>query len=237
MAPRSPLPLSDEWKDPDEYVQALLSFATESVMFINLCGGVHILDFLTREPDLYGTLLPEDWRAFFDQHDIHSILRLLLREDIGPLCESAETNNRTWNGGAFPPASLLEYIRNVRRLSLLRDFTPDPKNNERLPRHVAVGMNKKKTHEVEQFSRYVASLSDTVNERRGEPLSHIVDFGSGQNYLGRTLASAPYHKHIIAIERKHQYISGANRMDIHARLARARKEEDHVHQEAEEEVH
>ncbi|KAJ6034466.1 uncharacterized protein N7446_009217 [Penicillium canescens] len=223
MAPRSPLPLSAEWRDPDEYVQALLSFATESVMFINLCGGVHILDFLTREPDLYATLLPEDWRAFFGQHDIHSILQLLLREDISPLCESAETNNRTWNGGAFPPASLLEYIRNVRRLSLLRDFTPDPKNNERLPRHVAVGMNKKKTHEVEQFSRYVASLSDTVNERRGEPLSHIVDFGSGQNYLGRTLASAPYHKHIIAIERKHQYISGANRMDVHARLAKQEK--------------
>ena len=227
MTIKNPLPLSDEWKDPDEYVQALLSFATESVMFMNLCGGVHILDFLTREPDLYSSLLPEDWRSFFEHHDIHSILQLLLREDIGPLCEPAETNTssengRTWNGSAFPPASLLEYIRDIRRFSLRREFTTSEKS-EPLPMHIAVGMNKKKKHEVEQFSRYVASLSETVNERRGEPLSHIVDFGSGQNYLGRMLASSPYHKHIIAIERKHQYISGASRMDVHARLAKEKK--------------
>ena len=218
----NPLPLSDEWKDSDEYVAALLSFTTESVMFMNLCGGVHILDFLTRDPDLYTSLLPEDWRSFFEHHDIHSILQLLLREDIGPLCDQVDTNtsenDRTWNGSAFPPATLLEYIRNIRRLSLRREFTPQ--HNERLPKHIVNGMNKKKAHEVEQFSRYVASLSETVHESRGEPLTHIADFGSGQNYLGRALASAPYHKHIIAIERKHQYISGANRMDIHARLAK-----------------
>nr|ADI24943.1 unknown [Penicillium aethiopicum] len=227
MTIRNPLPLSDEWKDPDEYVNALLSFATESVMFMNLCGGVHVLDFLTRDPDLYTSLLPEDWRSFFDHHDIHSILQLLLREDIGPLCEPAATNadtenGRTWNGGAFPPTSLLEYIRNIRRLSFSREYTTSEKS-EPLPRHIAVGMNKKKKHEVEEFSRYVASLSETVSERRGEPLSHIVDFGSGQNYLGRMLASPPYHKHIIAIERKHQYISGANRMDVVARLTTEEK--------------
>ncbi|CAG8318309.1 unnamed protein product [Penicillium salamii] len=223
MAPPNPLPLSDGWKDADEYVSALLSFTTESVMFMNLCGGVHILDFLTRDPDLYTSLLPEDWCTFFEHHDIHSILQLLLREDIGPLCEqaAANTTDRSWNGSAFPPASLLEYIRNIRRLSLRREFTPD--KSQSLPRHIVVGMNKKKAHEVEQFSRYVASLSETINESRGEPLTHIADFGSGQNYLGRTLASAPYHKHIIAIERKHQYISGANRMDIHARLAKDEK--------------
>jgi Arc/MetJ-type ribon-helix-helix transcriptional regulator len=222
MTRPNPLPLSDEWKDPDEYVTALLSFATESVMFMNLCGGVHILDFLTRDPDLYTSLLPEDWRSFFEHHDIHSILQLLLREDIDPMCDQTETNpsenDRTWNGSAFPPASLLTYIRDIRRLSLRREFTS--KNHERLPRHIVNGMNKKKAHEVEQFSRYVASLSETVHESRGEPLTHIADFGSGQNYLGRALASAPYHKHIIAIERKHQYISGANRMDVHARLAK-----------------
>lgn len=225
MTLHHPLPLSDEWNDPEEYVAALLSFTTESVMFMNLCGGVHILDFLTREPDLYSSLLPEDWRSFFEHHDIHDILQLLLREDLGPLGDQVGSNtaenDRTWNGSAFPPATLLEYIRNIRRLSLRRDFTPDKSGG--LPRHIGVGMNKKKAHEVEQFSRYVASLSDKVHESRAEPLTHIADFGSGQNYLGRTLASAPYHKHIIAIERKHQYISGATRMDIHARLAKREK--------------
>lgn len=225
MARDRPLPLADEWEDPGSYVEALLHFATTSQLFINVCGGVHILDFLTREPDFYTTLLPEDWRLFFAEHDIHNIIHLLLREDIAPLRKpNTETGsaNRTWNGGAFPPPSLLEYIYNVRRLTLRREFTPQsPKI--KLPLHVAVGMNKKKVHEVEQFSRYVGSLTDVVHESRGEPISHIVDFGSGQNYLGRTLASAPYHKHIIAIERKHQYISGAKGMDVHARLAKAKK--------------
>ena len=85
MARNRPLPLSEEWEDPDTYVKVLLNFATTNVLFMNLCGGVHILDFLTREPDLYTTLLPEDWRAFFENHDIHDILQLLLREDIEPL--------------------------------------------------------------------------------------------------------------------------------------------------------
>ncbi|KAJ5723590.1 hypothetical protein N7488_001625 [Penicillium malachiteum] len=226
MARERPLPLADEWDNPDTYIDALLSFSTSHTLFINLCGGVHILDFLTREPDLYTTILPENWVAFFEHHDIHDIIHLLLREDIEPLREPGEPN-RTWNGGAFPPADLLEYIYNVRRLVLRRNFySPHlDKKKTKLPRHIAVGMNKKKVHEVECFSRYVSELADTVTERRGETVSHIVDFGSGQNYLGRTLASAPYHKHIIAIERKHQYISGAKGMDVTARLAEKEKKE------------
>ncbi|KAJ5183020.1 hypothetical protein N7492_000636 [Penicillium capsulatum] len=225
MARDRPLPLAEEWQDPDTYIEALFQFAATSELFINITSGVHILDFLTREPDFYTTLLPEDWRIFFAQHDIHDIIRLLLREDITPLRgPDTETGNknRTWNGGAFPPPSLLEYIYNVRRLTLRREPTTQSPSIK-LPRHVAVGMNAKKVHEVEQFSRYVGSLTDVVQESRGEPISHIVDFGSGQNYLGRTLASAPYHKHIIAIERKHQYISGAKGMDVHARLVKAKK--------------
>ncbi|KAJ5573720.1 uncharacterized protein N7459_008147 [Penicillium hispanicum] len=229
MARDRPLPLADEWEDPESYIEALLSFATSSVLFMNLCGGVHILDFLTREPDLYASLLPEDWQVFFQAHDVHDIIHLLLREDIGPLRDSNQTNgtcgesDRTWNGGAFPPSSLLDYIYNVRRLSLRRELPTSPLNKTKLPRHVSVGMNKKKAHEVQYFSRYVAALSDTVGERRGEPVSHIVDFGSGQNYLGRTLVSAPYHKHVIAIERQHQYINGAQLMDVSAKLAKKEK--------------
>ncbi|KAJ5745361.1 hypothetical protein N7520_010543 [Penicillium odoratum] len=225
MARNRPLPLADEWDDPDSYIEALLSFATSNKLFINLCGGVHILDFLTREPDLYTALLPEDWIAFFNQHDTQDIIRLLLREDIAPLREPGDAT-RTWNGGAFPPATLLDYIYNVRRLTLRREFSStDLGNKTGLTKHVAMGMKKKKLHEVQHFSRYVAGLSETVEQRRGEPVSHIVDFGSGQNYLGRTLASSPYHKHIIAIERKHQYISGAKDMDVFAKLAEKEKKD------------
>lgn len=227
MAPSRSLPLAEEWEDPDSYIDALLDFSTSTVLFMNLCGGVHILDFLTRKPDLYTNLLPVEWRDFFEHFDVHQILHLLLHEDIEPLrdsCNSGDDTNKTWNGGPHPPSSLIDYIYNVRRLSLRREFNiPDARKP--LPYKTTVGMNKKKLHEVEFFSRSVASLADVVHERRGEPVSHIVDFGSGQNYLGRTLASSPYHKHIIAIERRHHNISGAQGMDVHAMLAEKKKKE------------
>ncbi|KAJ5794738.1 hypothetical protein N7457_001337 [Penicillium paradoxum] len=219
-----PLPISGAWKDHDAYIEALLCFSTTSVLFMNLCGGVHMVDFLTREPDLYTTILPKDWISFFEQHDVQDIIRLLLREDIEHLRGAGEPSvdqgSRTWNGGAFPPQSLLEYISNVRELTLQREMCTSSSERIELPKQVAMHMNRKKVHEVQCLSQYVASLSETVNKRRGEPVTHIVDFGSGQNYLGRTLASSPYYKHIIAIERKHQYISGAKSMDVRAKLAK-----------------
>ncbi|RAL01873.1 uncharacterized protein BO80DRAFT_444128 [Aspergillus ibericus CBS 121593] len=223
---------SEEWTDPDAYVEALLSFANSSAIFRHLCGGVHILDFLTREPDLYTSLLPEHWRSFFDKHDIQDILDLLLRDDIRPLLDQsreAVAHSREpdasaqWRGAALPPLDLLEYIHQIRRLSLGRDFTPQQPGTPTIPRKIAVGMNVKKYHEVAHFSKYVDSLCATVDEQRGDPITHVVDFGSGQSYLGRTLACPPYNRHIVAIERKHQFISGAKGMDIHAKLQEKKK--------------
>ncbi|KAL9119417.1 MAG: hypothetical protein Q9187_004029, partial [Circinaria calcarea] len=51
-------------------------------------------------------------------------------------------------------------------------------------------------------------------------LTHVIDFGSGQNYLGRVLASQPYEKQVIAVESKQLNIEGAKSMDINARLAK-----------------
>ncbi|GKZ80575.1 hypothetical protein AnigIFM56816_004800 [Aspergillus niger] len=225
MIPSQPLPLAEEWTDPDAYVEALLSFANSSAIFRHLCGGVHILDFLTREPDLYTSLLPEHWRTFFDQHDIQDILDLLLRDDIRPLLDQSREDaarggesSAQWRGAPLPPLDLLEYIHQIRRLSLGRDFTPSQPGTPSIPRKIAVGMNVKKYHEVAHFSKYVDALCTTVDEQRGDPITHIVDFGSGQSYLGRTLACPPYNRHIVAIERKHQFISGAKGMDIHAKL-------------------
>ncbi|KAJ5724561.1 hypothetical protein N7493_006289 [Penicillium malachiteum] len=224
MPSNRPLPISGVWESPDAYIKALLSFSTTSLLFLNLCGGVHMVDFLTRQPDMYTTLLPQEWRVFFEYHDVQDIIHLLLREDIEQLQRAGEPavdpSCRTWKGGAFPPQSLLDYISNVRQLTLQRENCTSTLEKVDLPKQVAMRMNKKKVHEVECLSRYVASLSDTVQKSRGQPVSHIVDFGSGQNYLGRTLASSPYHKHVIAIERKHQYISGARDMDIRAKLAK-----------------
>lgn len=238
MAPSTALPLEDEWNgDVDNYINSLLSFATTNKLFIQLCGGVHILDFLTREPDLYTDLLPQEWRDFFDLHDVQILLQLLLREDLSkfsPAPDLPTSEALKWQNGPFPPSSLVDYIRSVRRLSLRRNFRcqdtqqkrdfplKDEKKNREgslLPHLLAQGMNVKKVHEVENFSGYVARLTDDVAQRRnGRQVSHIVDFGSGQNYLGRTLASPLFNKRIIAIERKHDLVQGANLMDERAKL-------------------
>lgn len=223
MPPRRALPLGDSWPDEDAYVDSLLGFVTSSDILHNLCGGIHILDFLTRKPDLYTTVLPQEWRAWFDQVDIEEVLDVLLRDDVEALLLDPSEPDRA--SCLSPPRSLLEYIRKVRKHCLGREFKPCSASDEAnsatsnpLPRQIAVGMKPKKMHEVQNFARYVDKLSADIAPDGEQGIPHIVDFGSGQNYLGRTLANPPYNKHVIAIERKHHNISGARGMDVSARL-------------------
>ena len=237
---KCPLPVNSKFDNAEAYVDSLLSFVTATKLFHNLCGGVHILDFLTKEPDLYSTLLPEDWRAWFQLHDIPAILDLLMKEDDALL--QLLKNSRdglpaqkhgeiiTWRDGPCPPKSLLEYIQAIREHALIRDFEPlltsvAPASGEAgsLPRHVAVGMKPKKIHEVESFAQYINGLTAKIETTDQHKISHIVDFGSGQNYLGRALASSPYNKRVIALESKQLNIKGAKIMDISAGLAEKEK--------------
>ncbi|KAK5056809.1 hypothetical protein LTR84_012341 [Exophiala bonariae] len=213
---------SDDWQSEDEYVQSLLRFVTTSDIFHNLCGGVHVLDFLTREPDLYTTVLPQEWREWFDLVSIDDVLELLLRLDIKGLQKQPRETTDSFDTLPSPPQSLLDYISTVRKHLLGRDFSPVADDISELPRHVAVGMKPKKIHEVVNFAAYVGELSADVSARFDAPVA-VVDFGSGQNYLGRTLAGPPYRKHVVAIERKHHNIDGARSMDVHARLAKKEK--------------
>ncbi|KKZ67327.1 hypothetical protein EMCG_06976 [[Emmonsia] crescens] len=245
MRPETPLPLPSCWPDTDTYISSLLTFATTSTIFRNLCGGVHILDFLTRVPDLYESVLPQDWREFFAHHDIGTILDFLMREDIEVLLRDItrrgdrgedDGGDGGWRGGPAPPESLLRYIHDIRRHCLQREFTPpltptptlstNNSNGNSIPRHIAVGMKPKKAHEVAHFARYVDALSDHVEQLDGAGrISHIVDFGSGQNYLGRMLASPLYNRRIIAIERRQNNISGAMGKDVLAKLKKKGKKE------------
>lgn len=223
MPPVQDLPLGPFWSDEESYVQSLLSFATQSDLFRNLCGGVHILDFLTRKPDLYATVLPQEWRDWLEQVDVHDVLQLLLREDLDPLLSSKE--QISWRDGPVPPQSLLDYVLTIRRHYLLRDYDsmlsrPEP---TAMPRRLTAGMKPKKIHEVQNFSAYVDRLSLLVADETGKPVSGLVDFGSGQNYLGRVLASPPYHRDVVAIERKQHNVAGAKRKDVYAQLAKKEK--------------
>ena len=228
MTHHPPVPVPCQFVDVEQYIESLLCFITSSELFQHLCGGVHILEFLTQEPDLYHTLLPESWVHFFDRHCMPDILDLLLREDLSfeipdPSVNNVEKNPE-WRRGPMPPASLLEYVESIRRHSLDRISPQHDRvalsGSSALSRHVSVGMGVKKAHEVSNLARYVDNLSSELSSKYSCQINHMVDFGSGQNYLGRALASPPYNKKVIALESKQLNIDGAKGMDVTAKLAK-----------------
>ncbi|CAN8095603.1 unnamed protein product [Discula destructiva] len=215
MPPRKPLPFSDEFGAADAYVESLLHFAAASEIFQILCGGVHVLDFFTNEPGLFQWILPEDWQRFLMECDPMALLDFLMRDDLDQ-CPP----DRAWPD---PPPTLRQYVKDLRRHSLDRSFTPAKPRLPVLPRPIAVGMKVKKIHEVTNFADYVDRLAADVAQTTGTEISHFVDFGSGQNYLGRTLASAPYSKNIVAVEGRDNNQTGAQNLDVLAGLAEAEK--------------
>ncbi|KPI37968.1 Methyltransferase-like protein 25 [Cyphellophora attinorum] len=236
------LPLHPQWTSTNDYVESLLGFVTASALFQNLCGGVHVLDFLTREPDIYASVLPQEWREWFEEIDVHDLLQILLRTEIGDQQDDGELRGVEGQLLTAIPESLREYIFRVRIHTLQREFSSGRNQNTSpegssssnhlpMPRHVSVGMKPKKMHEVSNFASFVASLSRSLEKpiptqagsRSGTADLKVVDFGSGQNYLGRTLASPPYNRHVIAIERKHHNVDGARGLDIQAKLVKKEK--------------
>jgi len=228
------LPLPGGFTSTDEYVDSLIHFTTESQTLQTLCGGVHILDFFTRSPDLYSTIISQEWREWFDRHEINDILDFLNREDVSRFLPTEGTSEKLqWRGAPIPPASLIQYVHDVQRHCLDTSFTPDAdlpvftrkSKSERkyAPsfRAMIAGMNPKKLHEVSNFAHFVSNLATRIeggSESESSKITHIVDFGSGQNYLGRTLASEPYCKDIIAVESRPHVVQGAIKMDSKVNL-------------------
>ncbi|KAK5663092.1 hypothetical protein OQA88_6508 [Cercophora sp. LCS_1] len=215
MKPEKPLPYSEDFSSAEEYVESVLNFAATSELFQFLCGGVHILDFFTTDPGLFIAAVPKEWQQFLVDREPMTLLDFLMRDDLDALPAAGTP-------GA-PPETLVQYIKDIRRLSLRRGFRPAQSKLPVLPRSVALGMNVKKTHEVTQFAGYIDQLSEEVAQVSGFQLTHMVDFGSGQNYLGRTLASPPYNKHIVAVESKESNMAGAKTLDILSGVAEKTK--------------
>ncbi|KAL1297767.1 hypothetical protein AAFC00_006304 [Neodothiora populina] len=220
MGPECSLPISHEFESPESYVDALLRYVASSDLLQTLCGGVHVLDFFTRKPDFYSLILPEHWRAFFKAHDIMHTLDFFMREDLAIFDQD---DILQWRDGPLPPADLLQYVRDVRKFSLNRkvDYGDARLKSEphKLANNVSLGMKVKKVHEVSRLASYVDQLTSDIKASQDRPITHLVDFGSGQNYLGRALASEPYNKHIIAVESRPHNIEGARNWDIKADLA------------------
>lgn len=146
------------------------------------------------------------------------LLDLFMREDL-ELFDKEEISK--WRNGPLPPKDLLQYLRDIRKFSMTRDFTPDKTQGKthKLAHNITLGMRVKKVHEVAEFSSYIERLTTNLASSREQAITHLVDFGSGQNYLGRALASEPYNKHIIAVEGRQHNIEGARNWDILAKLA------------------
>ncbi|KUI71065.1 Methyltransferase-like protein 25 [Cytospora mali] len=215
MPPRKPLPISDEFGSTEEYVDSLLNFASTTDIFQILCGGVHILDFFTNEPGLFQWILDPDWQKFLMNCEPMVLLDFILRDDL-----DAPPSERIWPD---PPESLRKYVKDIRRHSLIRSFAPVKPRLPVIPRPIAVGMNVKKVHEVTNFADYVDRLAADITQMTETDMTHFVDFGSGQNYLGRTLASAPYSKNIVAVESKEINQAGARELDVLAGIATTEK--------------
>ncbi|KAG0133785.1 hypothetical protein HOY82DRAFT_555610 [Tuber indicum] len=217
MPPSPLLPYSPQFTSPEEYITSLLTF-TSNPLFQTLCGGVHILDFFTRDSgtkpvDLYHEILPADWISFFSAQEIPSVLDHLLRTPIDQLPKTC-------------PETLVTFITQVRIHSLNRDFTRPPalakaKTSAGVSHSgeewaLNAGMRPKKIHEVENFSAFVDDLVSNINARDkpigGEGITHILDFGSGQAYLSRTLAKK-YGHNVVGIESRPANIEGAKEMD------------------------
>ena len=242
LGPEKKLPHGSAYSDEEAYVHSLMRFVTQSTMLQSLCGGLHILDFMTRKPDLYETILPQDWRDWLESRSITSILDLFMRDDIDKMLyncsipsvvqgtsssESIYLNETSsCANDQIPPMSLLQYIKSIRDLSLDRRFPARQKEEQeeppaKLSRQISVGMKPKKAHEVQHFAAYIDNLTSAVSHSgASHAITHLVDFGSGQNYLGRTLASPVYRRRVIAVESKQNNIDGAKSMDVTARLAK-----------------
>ncbi|KAL7922458.1 methyltransferase domain-containing protein [Trichoderma austrokoningii] len=210
MIPSRPLPCSDEFSTPQQYIEALLQFVHSTEIFQIFCGGVHILDFFTSDPGIFHSALPEEWKAFLLSYDTMKLLDLFLRDDLDDL---------RFEEGQEPPESLINYARALRRFSLRREFAPRQQKLPVLPRSVSVGMKPKKIHEVVNFADYVDTLSEDISQQTGSAISHFVDFGSGQNYLGRALASEPYNRHVVAVEGRDHNVTAAKVYDLTSKLA------------------
>ncbi|KAI1425871.1 methyltransferase domain-containing protein [Xylaria sp. FL1777] len=207
MIPSKPLPYADCWATPEDYVANLLQFVTTSDTFQILCGGVHVLDFFTSEPGLFSTVVPDEWQPWLLQCDPMRLLDILMREDLDSLPDPQL------------PESLSSYIKDIRRFSLAREYSSKEDKLPKLTWQMSVGMKPKKIHEVRNFAKYVDQLASDIEVEFDNGITHFVDFGSGQNYLGRALASAPYNKHIVAVEGREHNIVGAKELDVIAGVA------------------
>ncbi|KAJ3021409.1 UNVERIFIED_CONTAM: hypothetical protein HDU68_009633 [Siphonaria sp. JEL0065] len=157
-----------------EYLEQLVSFLND----FKWLSSIHAYDAL--HEDFYNTLWPSEWKSLADE-DVFDANWLI------DLVKDGVVQN-TW------PESLKSFIHKCQTLKLprtvnLSDFSTVLQDLETNIDHSATtssGMNRKKLHEVERFSRVII---DRINQSGLSETATIVDVGAGQGYLTHRLST------------------------------------------------
>ena len=218
MAPTVDLPAP--YVTVDEYLVALVAFL-EAHAWLFRC---HVVDFVTLD---HWQHMPEAWRE--PLLDCSTAELLCLPVGICPSRAEGVGGDAGW------PASLAEFIRGASALALprvpaldnpaagnsaaaasgtaadLEGLGSEPgmelachANSTPLEKALSRGMKAKKRHEVERLGALVSSLCRRLNCKT------VVDFGSGQGYLGQILHFG-YGLRVVAIDSSSHQTHGADR--------------------------
>ncbi|CAO3642368.1 unnamed protein product [Cunninghamella blakesleeana] len=179
---------------PNEYLEALYSFLEKYRWLADL----HVGDFITLNhwellyPEWRKALLPDSFESEKEYNDwFISILNLTSYPDI----------KEDW------PTSLKEYLKLVRELPLPRQKTTVLDDQSKVNKNtLAGGMSDKKIHEVELLAKLIKVIGDQND------ISSVLDLGSGQGYLSRTLAFKHGMK-VLGVDMSEIQTKGAEKFD------------------------
>ncbi|KAI9334879.1 methyltransferase domain-containing protein [Obelidium mucronatum] len=168
------LPPSFVEKPISEYLDSLVSFLSR----FKWLSSVHAYDAL--HEDFYNTVWPIEWKTLADE-DLFDSEQLIDLVKDGIVQDS-------W------PDSLKDYIHQCNTLKLPRNVNLSDFGTILLDIDTSVdqsattssGMNRKKLHEVERFSRVII---DYVSKAGISETATIVDVGAGQGYLTHRLST------------------------------------------------
>jgi hypothetical protein len=131
------------------------------------------VSFATRE-DFWERRVPIEWRTYFDALDDDTD-----DDDLQRVCDAIYDLQPL---EAFP-ASLKEFLRNVRLVALEECVSDEQKKSAvSLPPEMHRGMSAKKVQEVSVLAKVVAEAAARANVKT------VVDIGSGHGFLSRTIS-------------------------------------------------
>jgi hypothetical protein len=153
----------------------------------------------------YISLVPSDWRDFFDtllEEDVHVLPLLWKNENLCGIpptlvdflksCESFSLNRTPVSSQSFFPSSCSMDSCSSSGSSSSSSIS-FPVGQRDLPSAFSRGMSPKKVHEVQRMAQYVSQLCSHAR------CSHVVDIGCGKAYFSQYLAFS-FGLYVLGVE-------------------------------------